>query len=49
MKSTVRTQSKTEDRGLIFIVLKVTCSACSEEVQLTLSPHVKFFYLVVVV
>ena len=34
MKSTVRTQSKTEDRGLIFIVLKVTCSACSEEVQL---------------
>ena len=34
MKSTVRTQSETEDRGLIFIVLKVTCSACSEEVQL---------------
>ena len=28
MKSTVRTQSETEDRGLIFIVLKVTCSAC---------------------
>ena len=47
MKSTVRTQSETEDRGLIFIVLKVTCSACSEEVQL--SPYVKFFYLVVVV
>ena len=34
MKSTVRTQSDTKDRGLIFIVLKVICSACSEEVQL---------------
>ena len=34
MKSTARTQSETEDHGLIFIVLKVTCSACSEEVQL---------------
>ena len=41
MKSTVRTQSETEDRGLIFIVLKVTCSACSEEVQLKSS--CKFF------
>lgn len=41
MKYTVRTQSETDDRGLIFIVLKVTCSACSEEVQLSL--YEKFF------